>query len=189
MASGSGTTLANPARTYCEMYMSGYRHSTASTPTGSGDPPRISQADMKAKILDEVKDAMFLVDLTAPGAPLQANPNDVQMVLNNLRFNHQTLFAVGPSTIDAPRFPPGGFDAETTSYGPLTDFLNAVIHAANRHLTGPRYLQALRFYPYGAEMTDQVNSMKPLKPDILGLLSPQSQIPNVPGTTSQFSVR
>ena len=128
---------------------------------------------MKATILQEVKGATFEVDLTAQGAPLQANSDNVQRVVDYLGVTHETLFADDQSMID-PRFPPKGYETETESYGPLTRFLNAIIHAANSCLTGPRYLETLHFVPYGIEMQDKVNSERPLKPDILGLLHPRT---------------
>jgi hypothetical protein len=129
---------------------------------------------MKALIFEEIKNAIFEVDLTSQGAPLQANSDDVQTVLDHLGVDHKTLFAQGHSTIHAPRLPRGGFGAETSSYTPLTHFLNAIIHTANSRLTGARYLGDLRFDPYDVEMLDKVNSDRPLKPDILGLLHPRA---------------
>lgn len=77
--------------------MSGYRYSSASVPTGSDRTTTTgSQAETKDKILQEFKGATFTVDLTAQGAPLHADQNDVQMVLDHLRDNcgvtHVTLF-------------------------------------------------------------------------------------------------
>ncbi|KAF8272962.1 hypothetical protein EI94DRAFT_1717113 [Lactarius quietus] len=161
----------NP-QTWYSAYMSGYRHTSASSPAR----PTTSQAEMKDRILEEFKCATFSVDLTAERAPLQADPNDVQRVIDYLRDNcnvtHVTLFNGGNSTEDAPRFPSDGFGAERWSYEPLTHLLNSIIAAANWILTGPCYLKALRFHPYGVDMRDTLNLHKPLKPDILGLLDP-----------------
>jgi cytochrome c556 len=70
--------------------MSGVRHSSASVPTESpAGSPTSSQpeAEMKDKIPREFECATFVDDLTAQGAPLQADPNDVQRVLDHLRDN------------------------------------------------------------------------------------------------------
>ena len=141
-------------------------------PTGSGRPT-ISQSEMKENILREFKGATFTADLTAHGAPLHADENNVQKVLDHLRDNgvtQGTLIGDADSTMHAPRLPPEGFTTETKSYGALTHLLDIVVRTANSCLTGQRYLETLRFYPHDAEMGDKVNSGSPLKPDILGLL-------------------
>ena len=166
-------TTTNPAvktRTFCSEYMSGYQYtSSASAPTGPGKPSRIEM-----QVLEELKDATFTVDLTAHGAPLQADPDDIQRVLDHLRDNcrltHITLFADDKSTKDVPRLLPSGFGVVTESYEPLTHLLNTIVHAANSCLTGPRYLEGLHFYPHGVEMRGNIYSDVHLKPDMLGLL-------------------
>jgi hypothetical protein len=163
------------SRTPCSEHMSacvsGCRPTSASAPTDSGSPTT-SQAEKKDRIL---KCSVFLVDLTAQGAPFQASPNDVQGVVDRLRdihkVTHVTLFSGGNSTKDKPRLPFDGFKVETRSYEPLTHLFNITIHAANMCLTRPRYLEGLHFYPYGAEMREKLDSTKPLKPDILGFHS------------------
>ena len=185
------TTTNPPAvktRTFCSQYMSGYQYtSSASVPTGPGNLPTSSlpttgQVAMQAAILGELKDATFTVDLTAHGAPLQANPDDIQKVFDHLRSNcrltHMSLFADDKSTKDVPRLPPSGFVAVTESYEPLTHLLNTIVHAANSCLTGPRYLEGLHFYPHGVEMQEKVYSDVHLKPDMLGLL--HSHMPDEP---------
>ena len=172
------------SRTWESEHLSGIRHSSATVPPCSGLRSITSQAD-----LQELKGATFTVDLTAQGAPLHADQHDVQRVFDHLRDNcsitHETLFSGDPqnlnSTEDAPRLPSTGFTAEAISYKPLTHLLNAIVLAANSHLTGPRYLQALHFDPHGLEMRDNVDSGKlSLKPDILGLLcSPTPGEPNI----------
>jgi hypothetical protein len=161
--------------------MSGYRSSGASALTRSGDPPNVSQAGMKDKILQEFKGATFTVDLTAQGASLQADPDDVQKVFDHLRHNRRvtlmTLFSDEKSTKDVPRLPPSGFKAMSNSYEPLTHLLNIIVHAVNSCLTRPRYLQDLHFDAHGVEMREKVDSEKPLNPDmpdILGLLHPRT---------------
>jgi hypothetical protein len=134
-----------------------------------------SQAEMKAAIFNKLKGATFTVDLTAPGAPLQATTDDVQRVFDRLGVTHVTLLADGHSTIENPRLPPNGFKAETDSYEPLTHFLNNIVSVANSCLGSPRYLEALQFYPHAAEMRDKVNSERSLKPDILGPLGPPEE--------------
>jgi hypothetical protein len=155
--------------------MSGVRHSSASVPTESQTgSPTSSQAEMKNKIPREFECATFVDDLTAQGAPLQADPNDVQRVLDHLRVNreltHVTLFSDGNSTAENPRLPSNGFTVETGSYEPFAHLLNRIVHSAKRSLTSPRYLEALHFDPCGAEMLEKLDMGKPLKPDILGLL-------------------
>ncbi|KAF8257129.1 hypothetical protein EI94DRAFT_1709543 [Lactarius quietus] len=131
---------------------------------------------MKDRILEEFKCATFSVDLTAQRAPLEVNRNDVQRVVDylwgNCNVTHVMLFSGGNSTKDTPWFPSDGFGAERWLYEPLTHLLNSIIATANCILTGPRYLKALCFHPYDVDMQDTLNSHKPLKPDILGLLDP-----------------
>ena len=133
---------------------------------------------MQAAILYELKDATFTVDLTAHGAPLQADPDDIQRAFDHLRDNcrltHMTLFADNKSTKDVPRLPPSGFGAVTESYEPITHLLNTIVHAANSCLAGPRYLEALHFHPHGVEMREKIYSDVHLKPDMLGLLHPHT---------------
>lgn len=131
---------------------------------------------MKAAILDELKGATFTVDLTAPGAPLQATSDDVQKVFDYLGVTHVTLFTGGHSRMDEiPQFPAPrkGFTKEVDSYDPVARFLNTIIRVANNCLGGPRYLEKLHFDRHEAEMQDKVNSERPLMPDILGLLCPR----------------
>jgi hypothetical protein len=158
--------------------MSGVRHSSsASVPTEfpAGSPTSSQpEAEMKDKIPREFECVTFVDDLTAQGAPLQADPNDVQRVLDHLRDNceltHVTLFSDGNSTAEDPRLPFNGFTVETGSYEPFAHLLNRIVHSANLCLISPRYLEALRFYPSGSEILEKLDSGKPLKPDILGLL-------------------
>ena len=162
-------------RTWYSEHMSGFRHTTASIPTGSGSNRLVtSQAEMRDKILREFKGATFVDNLTAAGAPLQADASDVQRVLDHLQDNfdltHETLLSEDDSTAKDPRLPPDGFRGETWSYRPFTHLLNRIIDSANSCLTGPRYLKNLRFEPYDINMVDRLDSEKPLKPDILGLL-------------------
>lgn len=73
------------------------------------------------KIFQELKGATFSVDLTARGAPLQADPDDVQKVFDHLRsVTFMTLFGDGESTEEVPQFLPRGFKMESKSYKPLT---------------------------------------------------------------------
>ncbi|KAH9049708.1 hypothetical protein EDB84DRAFT_1672533, partial [Lactarius hengduanensis] len=126
---------------------------------------------MKSQILREFNRATFLVDLTAEGAPLQADSSNVQKVLDRLRvyhnITHHTLLGDDESTDDVPRLPPNGFTTEGNSYGPLTHFLNIIVRAAKECLTpwAARHLRDLRFFPHGVEMQDKVDSGKPLKPN------------------------
>ncbi|KAH9178724.1 hypothetical protein EDB89DRAFT_972780 [Lactarius sanguifluus] len=153
--------------------MSGYRPSTASTPTSSDHPLTVSQIEMKDKIFQELKGATFSVDLTTRGAPLQADPDDVQKVFDHVReVTYTTLFGDEESTEVVPRLPHHSFKAENESYEPLTHLLNNIVNTANICLDRPSYLknQDLHFCSHGAEMRDKLNSGKPLKPDILGLL-------------------
>ncbi|KAH8982017.1 hypothetical protein EDB92DRAFT_1952689 [Lactarius akahatsu] len=149
--------------------------SATSSPAGLGGSDPIVQSEMMARILHEFSDATFFVDLTAEGAPLQADSSKVRQVLNRLRdhdnITHTTLLGNNLSTEDAPRLPKG-FTVERYSYAPLTHFLNAIVHAATECLTPwtPRHLSNLRFHPYDKDMLDTIDSKKPLKPDILGLL-------------------
>jgi hypothetical protein len=128
---------------------------------------------MQAAILNELKDTTFTVDLTAHGAPLQADPEDIQEVFDHLRDNcrltHMTLFSGNMSTKDAPRLPPSGFGVVSESYDPLTHLLNTIVRAANSCLAGPRYLEALHFYHHSVEMREKIDSDTHLKPDMLGL--------------------
>ncbi len=130
---------------------------------------------MKGAIFDEFSHAKFLVDLTREGAPLQANGRDVQNVLRRLRdhhnLTHTTLLGEGHSTQAIPRFPSEGFTREDSSYVPLTHFLNTILFAAQMCLTpwAGRYLSNLSFVPYGKEIKGTIDSVHPLKPDVLGL--------------------
>ncbi|KAH9010944.1 hypothetical protein EDB83DRAFT_379619 [Lactarius deliciosus] len=134
------------------------------------------QSESMTHILRKFSDATFFVDLTAEGAPLQARSSNLQEVLNRLRDHHNTTHATllgnDHSTEDAPRLPPNGFTVENNSYVPLTHFLNAIVRAAKECLTpwAARHLSNLRFLPHDDEMLDAVESEKPLKPNILGLL-------------------
>ncbi|KAH9083529.1 hypothetical protein EDB83DRAFT_26361 [Lactarius deliciosus] len=117
----------------------------------------------------------FTADLTTQGGPLQANPNDVQMVFNHLRrLTCETLFDGSVSTEGAPRLPFGGFKDERKSYEPLTHLLNLVVDVANTHLTHARYLKDLHFEVHDVQMGDILDSGVPLKPVILGLLHPRT---------------
>ncbi|KAF8260717.1 hypothetical protein EI94DRAFT_1747633 [Lactarius quietus] len=154
-----------------------YRYASPCVPTGGGPDEHniIHQAAMKENIFQELKSATFTVDLTAHNAPLQAIRTDVQRVLECLRDREvtwETLLSVGDSTKDAPRIPLKGFMMETKSYEPFTHLLNVIILAANACLTGPRLLEMLCFHAHDAEMKEKLDSAKPLKPDILGLLDP-----------------
>ncbi|KAF8257217.1 hypothetical protein EI94DRAFT_1347925 [Lactarius quietus] len=174
-------TTTNPIkvypRTWYSEHMSLQRRMKASAPSNSGDLPTSSQATMNVEILQQFKRAIFAVDLTAQGAPLQAGPDDVQKVFDHLRDNckiaHTTLFGDGKSTKDAPRLPPCGFKSVGESYEPLTHVLNAIVRAVNCCLTHTRYLKDLSFDRHGAGMREMVKG-KPLKPKILGLLHPRT---------------
>ncbi|KAH9052717.1 hypothetical protein EDB87DRAFT_1655767, partial [Lactarius vividus] len=100
------------------------------------------------------------------------------MVFDLLRPTYEDLFRDEESTSEAPRLRHGGYTKEKMTYEPLTHFLNTVVDAANTHLTHVRYLQHLHFKPYDVDMANILDSEKPLKPDILGLLCPPS--PDVP---------
>ncbi|KAH9003961.1 hypothetical protein EDB86DRAFT_2885857 [Lactarius hatsudake] len=162
--------------------MSGYQSGSASTHTGSSNSSAV--ADVNDEILQEIKRAIFTVNLTAHGAPLQADPDDVQNVFDHLRHNYsltsEALFRDEESTPEAPRLPPSGFKftAEKESYEPLTHILNIIVHAANTCLTHMRYLKDLHFDVHDVEMPvgNILDSGKPqvLKPVILGLLHPRT---------------
>ena len=140
--------------------------------------PSPNQEDMKKEILNEFKGATFLVDLTADGAPFHADSHSVEAVLAHLRDQYgvtdTTLLSDEPSSKDSPRFPPGGFRREGDSYTPLRDFLNAIVDSTKNNTLPPtsRYLEGLDFEDYGREMKDIYNSLRPLKPDALGVLPP-----------------
>ena len=102
------------------------------------------------------KGAIFLVDLTAEGAPFHADSNSVQVVLGRLRpGNHSdttdtTLLSDGDSSVDCPRFPSSGFKEEGKSYEPLVHFLNVIVCATNESLlSSPRYLRGLHLVIMG----------------------------------------
>lgn len=119
----------------------GYLYSSTA-PTGSGDP-YTSQVGIKDTMLPEFRRATFAVDLTAQGAPLQADPDDVQKVSDHLRHTFKvtlmTLFSDDKSTKDVSR---NGFRV-SRSYEPLTHLLNIVSHAANICLTRAYCLEDL----------------------------------------------
>ncbi|KAI9428333.1 hypothetical protein H4582DRAFT_2092602 [Lactarius indigo] len=172
--------------------MSAHRVSSA-TPTGSGSLVT-SQAVMKETVFEELKSAMFTVDLTTQGGPLQASPDDVQMVLDHLRHNceltFETLFYDPESTTGGPWLPPSGFKVERDSYKPPTHLLNVVVHAANTCLTHARYLKDFHFEVYDVEMANILDLGKPLKPDILGLLHPHTPDgPKIIGKTLLSSLK
>ncbi|KAH9081600.1 hypothetical protein EDB83DRAFT_562061, partial [Lactarius deliciosus] len=158
----------------------------SSAHTGSSNSRRYSPtvADVNDEILQEIKRAIFTVDLTAHGAPLQADPDDVQNVFDYLRHNYsltsEALFRDEESTPEAPRLPPSDFKftAEKESYEPLTYFLNIVVHAANTCLTHMRYLKDLHFDVHDVEMP--VGKPQALKPVILGFLHPRTLAPDRP---------
>ncbi|KAH9178663.1 hypothetical protein EDB89DRAFT_1927785 [Lactarius sanguifluus] len=62
-------------------YMSGYQSGGAYAHTGSSNPPTV--ADVNDEILREFDRAIFTVDLTAHGAPLQADPVRLCSVTRN----------------------------------------------------------------------------------------------------------
>ena len=149
--------------------------SAVQLPSSSDSRPSLRQEVMKSQILREFKGATFLVDLTAEGAPFHADSNRVQAVLGRLRHHYgttgTTLLSDDDSSVDRPRFPRGGFQKEGKSYKPFVHFLNAIVRATNECLLpGPCYLTGLHFDHYGLEMEDPYSSLRPLKPDALGLL-------------------
>ena len=94
------------------------------------------------------KGAIFLIDLTAEGAPFHADSNSVQVVLGRLRDHYDTtnttLLSDNDSSVDRPRFPSSGFKEEGQSYEPLVHFLNVIVRATNESLLpSPRYLRGL----------------------------------------------
>ncbi|KAH8990486.1 hypothetical protein EDB92DRAFT_747137 [Lactarius akahatsu] len=164
-------TTTGPPAVISQSHISTHRVSSA-TPTGSGSLVTKQDA-MKEMIFGELKSATFTVDLTTQGGPLQANPNDVQMVSNHLRrLTCETSFDGSESTEGVPRLPFGDFKDERKSYEPLTHLLNLVVDVANTHLTHARYLNDLQFEVHDVQMGDILGSEEPLKPDILGLLHP-----------------
>ena len=153
-------------------------HSPSSSDPDSLNDPSIR---IKSQILRDFKGASFLVDLTAEGAPFHADSGTVQAVLGRLLHHYgisnTTLLSDDDSSVDSPRFPPGGFQKEGKPYEPLIHFLNAIVRATDDCLPPRlRYLRGLHFYHYGREMEETANSQLPFKPDYLGLLcSPTSQ--------------
>jgi hypothetical protein len=158
-------------------YQTNFRFSSAvQSPSSSDSRTSLHQEVMKSQILREFKGATFIVDLTAEGAPFHADSNSVQAVLGCLRHHYGDLLSDEDSSVDSPRFPPGGFQKEGQSYKPLVHFLNLIVRATNECLLpSPRYLIGLRFDRHGREMEDTYNSLRPLKPDALGLLRSPTQ--------------
>ena len=72
-----------------------------------------------------------------------------------------------------PHLPPGGFTSEHLSYEPLIHLLNSIICTTNNCLlqVHGHYLGSLQFYSYGPEVANSCGSVKPLKPDGVGLLA------------------
>jgi hypothetical protein len=161
--------------------ISQYQNNVRSTSSGAVKPSSSSDSDcssdppaMKIQIPKEFRDASFLVDLAAEGAPFHADSDTVQVVLGRLLHHYgitsTTLLSDDDSSVDTPRFPPGGFQKEGKPYEPLLHFLNVIVRATNDCLVPtPRYLRGLYFYHYGREMEETDNSQRPLKPDALGL--------------------
>ncbi|KAH9065762.1 hypothetical protein EDB87DRAFT_1679471 [Lactarius vividus] len=95
--------------------MSSYRPDTASTFASSGYALTGSQAG----IFQELKGATFSIDLTARGAPLQADSDNVQKVFDHLRGDtYMTLLSDEASTKNILRLPTRGFKEESKSSGP-----------------------------------------------------------------------
>ncbi|KAH9065693.1 hypothetical protein EDB87DRAFT_1574178 [Lactarius vividus] len=130
--------------------------------TGSGDPPTIN--DVNDKILREFNRPIFTVDLTAQGSPCGLTQTTFR------RLTYETLFGDDKSTKDVPRLPACGFKAASKSYESLSHLLNIIVHASNICMTRARYLKHIRFDLHGVEMRERLDSEKPLKPVILGLL-------------------
>lgn len=131
---------------------------------------------MESQIQSAIKPAKLL-DLTAKGAPFHAYSDTVQMVLGRLRDHYGTtstsLLSDNDSSVDTPRFPPGGFRKEEEPYKPLMHFLNAIVHATNDCLPpSPRYLRNMHFLLHGREMEETYNSVRPLKTWRSGAFSP-----------------
>jgi hypothetical protein len=116
---------------------------------------------MKSQIQSEFKPAK-LIDLTAKGAPFHADSDTVQVVLGRLRDHYGTtstsLLSDNDSSVDTPRFPPGGFRREEESYKPLMHFLNAIVLATNDCLPpSPRYLSNTHFLLHRREMEEMMS--------------------------------
>src|SRR6266404_4025134 len=120
-------------------FMSDYRGSPDSSSEDLLDQLD-NQVEDKDPVLYEFKGANFLVDLTAEGASLQTDENNVRKVLDQLQDHYNvtqtTLLRVADddSTKDTPWLPPDGFSMESNSLVPLTQFLNIIIHAAEECL-------------------------------------------------------
>ena len=187
MATGTDPLIIDtpsPVQAGIIQYQPNFRHSSplqSSSSSHSLSDTSLHQEVMKDRIRKEFKGSTFLVDLSAEGAPFYAHPDSIQAVLgrlsNHYGFTDATLLSDEDSSVDSPRFPPGGFQG--TSYRPLVHFLNAIVNATNDCLPpSPRYLSDLHFDHHGWEMEEAytTNSHQPLSPEVLGLLrSPTSQ--------------
>ena len=165
--------------------LTSYRSSSASVSAApssrQSQDPRY-QSEMKVRMEEELKNSTYIVNLTTGDGILSVDDNIVQTVVDRLESEStfQTLISEGKSSPTEPRFPKAGFPSEPDSYKPLTHLLNKIIETAGPHVSQSQ-LSGLRFYPFAeAEIKEKYGSIKPLKPDIVGIIGELSTETVVP---------
>jgi hypothetical protein len=136
---------------------------------------------MRARVIDELKNATYRVDLTAERAILHADPNIVKAVIDCLESRHDlthiTTLKLPPgianprneSSATNPRLPSDGFEDEDDSYEPLVHLLNKVINAAGQCMS-TSHLSGLRFHHFGNEAKGKYGRAEGLTPDGIGII-------------------
>ena len=116
-----------------------YHSSSASAsarPSSSRGQERQLQTTMKKNMENELRNAMFYVDLTAKGGILYANPRIVDAVIDELiGTTFPVLTSGGTLSATSPRFPANGCFKEEESYEPLTHLLNKIVDTANPRIS------------------------------------------------------
>jgi hypothetical protein len=158
--------------------MEQFRPSSAQeSPEASSMPENqraIMQDTMKDLMAEELRNAMFEVNLTSENAVFFADPFIVHATLERLREQHDLT---SESFCHNIRFsgPGSGFRNESDSCTPFVDMLNKTIYAIKGSESTPppnRYLSSLRFHTFGEEVKECIGSYKSLKPDVIGTLGP-----------------
>jgi hypothetical protein len=129
------------------------------------------QSEVKARLTDELRGAVFTADLTNF---LPVKPNILSEVTNRLDGTLLDLTSGGASSPDNPRFLADGFHTEPESYKPLEHFLNKILDTANRtiSLSDASPISGLRFHVFGKHLKEAYDSGQSLKPDLVGITIP-----------------